>query len=166
MRTLSLLRKKHIDVTKEFDPYLLKENHMPGIDEIIKTINECFTIGADKAIKRGEISKGYEIVNPGQYRWFNCWEFYDAILSKDGRAIRIVAVIAKNPGTGAFSRLVSGICAEGLKPVVVTPLPEMEAILRGWRWRGVVTPGSYSDREAQWWPSDKWIKERAQRCVY
>lgn len=58
-----------------------------------------------------------------------------AVVTRSRRRVRIVLISAREPGTGAFRRLISGIRAAGLKPVVVCPLGHMEAILKRWGWK-------------------------------
>jgi hypothetical protein len=48
-------------------------------------------------------------------------EWRAVVLSQDGRRVRIVLVDAFHPGTGAFTRLIAGIRAAGLTPVIVEP---------------------------------------------
>jgi hypothetical protein len=64
--------------------------------------------------------QGHRIVK--QAPWFNPddWDPH-TIISQDRRRIRLVALQAKEPGTGAFTRLVAAILAADLIPVVVEP---------------------------------------------
>lgn len=53
-----------------------------------------------------------------------------------GIEARIVLLDARQPGTGAFKRLLASIGAAQLMPVVVAPMgPIMPLILRKWGWQ-------------------------------
>lgn len=57
------------------------------------------------------------------------------LISRIGGEVRIVLVLAAKRRCGAFRRLVDGIIAAGLRPVVVCPvLADMPRILAHWRW--------------------------------
>lgn len=74
------------------------------------------------------------------------------VVSLDGAEVRIIAIIATRRGDGAFKRMVTGIVAAGLCPVVIEPMFGMPSILRRWGWSGkkVETP---TGCEEQWRPS-------------
>lgn len=76
----------------------------------------------------------------------------DTLLTREGNDIRIVIVNVRHPGKGAFGRLVRGISAAGLNPVVVAPVgPHMPAILAKWGWVQHII-GIGFERENLWRP--------------
>jgi hypothetical protein len=90
-----------------------------------------------------EINAGHQPVQPGCVSPFafplTDWPF-PQVISLDGSEVRLVAIRASNPGSGALSRLIEAIQDAGLRPVIVAPVGSaMPAILRhwGWRWRVV-----------------------------
>jgi hypothetical protein len=100
-----------------------------------------------------ERAKGHTVIIPGDRPWFAAedWRPTD-VVSIDGEEVRIIAIIANNPGSGAFSRMISGIKADGFKPVVLFPFTQMENILSRWGWKGKNVWVSVSDCEEQWRP--------------
>lgn len=94
--------------------------------------------GLDMAsiMKSDEIKAGRRVVKPGDEPWLPAEDWYsDVIVSVDGDTVRLVAIRARNPGHGAFRRLIAGIEAAGLKPCVLEPVPEMAATLKRWGWK-------------------------------
>jgi hypothetical protein len=71
-------------------------------------------------MRMAEVRQGFSIVT--EARWFNRdeWTPY-TIVSQDKTRVRMVALEAKAPGNGAFTRLISGIWKSGLVPVLVEP---------------------------------------------
>jgi hypothetical protein len=61
----------------------------------------------------------------------------DTIITRDGPRVRLVLLNARRPGTGAMTRLVEGIEAAGLMPVMVEPNQRLAewCLKRGWRER-------------------------------
>lgn len=107
-------------------------------------------------LRTQEVAKGHRIMPPGSVSWFPAadWHENDCIsVTKDGE-VRIVAVYAQRPGSGAFRRLIDGITLAGLVPVVVCPFPVMELILTNWGWRQSHVGDSFETREDQWRPPD------------
>jgi len=153
--TLQCLPKRCIDATRDPDSLL---------DEILDTISECAEYGPDVVMRRREEALGYQPLNFGDYFWLKevDWDG-PVVISQDGNKIRIVAVISADPGNGIFGTMISDICASGFRPVVIAPLPQMQSILKRWGWRSMVTGGTFGDRETHWWPSRKWIEERAKK---
>ena len=150
--TLACLPKRFIDATQDT---------VLSFDEVAETFRQCMEDGPATVIRRGEIEKGYRVLKPGDYSWYRerDWEG-ESVISQDGKNIRIVAIIAARRGRGTFSRLITEICRSGLRPVVVTPLMDMEDILVRWNWAAVISGGSYTDLEAQWFPMRPWIIAR------
>lgn len=93
----------------------------------------------------------------GDAQWWIAEDFTDrCILSTRGKIVRIIAIEAKRPGTGAFRRLIIRICKSGLTPVVVAPLGLMEFIMKRWGW-GQQIIGSGDARIVQYRPTKKWM---------
>jgi hypothetical protein len=90
---------------------------------------------------RYEMEQGHEIVSP-QW-WGEDWT-HRTIISQDGDRIRLIALEAKNPHSGAFTRLIENILRRRLFPVVVEPNELLEGwcIRHGWRGR-VIGHGKY-----------------------
>jgi hypothetical protein len=110
-----------------------------------------------------EIEAGRRCVQPGDAEPFdfpkNDWHF-PAVVSLDGAEVRIIAILANEPGSGAFSRLIRNIRAAGLSPVVVEPVGlAMPAILKRWGWRGR-RAGFGMDVTWEWRPMTNTSKER------
>jgi hypothetical protein len=67
-----------------------------------------------------EREQGFTIVTAAPWLDPNDWT-PATIIAADGKRIRLVALEAKNPGHGAFTRLIAKIQAAGLVPVIVEP---------------------------------------------
>lgn len=94
------------------------------------------------------------------------WEH--GIISRLGDEIRLVAIQAKQPGNGAFSRLVKHIQQQGFVPVVVEPIGEvMPAIMKKWEWQHkTATHNTERWRWEEWRPVPAWyIKSRITKNV-
>lgn len=104
------------------------------------------------AILLDEVSAGRRPVLPDaeppawleldDWRWF-------PLLAYDAREVHVLAIWSAR--RGAFTRLVAGIEAAGLVPVVVAPLPFLRAILVRKGWRETVKGWGPSRRE-EWRP--------------
>lgn len=93
-------------------------------------------LGPGEAMRQDERDKGYRIVLPGDEPWLPKADWPENVcVSQTGNEVRIVAIFARNPGQGAFKRLITGIEAAGLTPVVVCPIFQMPKILKRWGWR-------------------------------
>ena len=68
---------------------------------------------------------------------FTSDKFYKAVsyLFKEKNRILISAIVSVQEGKGYFKELVKNIVDKGYQVAVPTPLPKMEAILRGWNWK-------------------------------
>jgi hypothetical protein len=104
-------------------------------------------------LREAEVHKGYRLVPVGSVDWLPAedWGKHD-VVSTDGHEVRLVAISANRRHTGAFKRLLAGIEAAGMRPVVVCPLFEMKLILRGWGWRCREIGVEFDEREDQWRP--------------
>jgi len=104
-------------------------------------------------MREAEVHKGFTIVPVGSVPWLPAkdWGRRD-VVSTDGIEVRLVAITAKRPRQGAFRRLLAGIEAAGLRPVIVCPLPVMETIMIRWGWRCRQIGIEFDEREDQWRP--------------
>jgi hypothetical protein len=132
---------------------------------LLQALVDAIELGPGEAMRQGEIARGAKIVMPGSVPWLPVDDWIDDIVvSQIGINIRIVAVFARKPGTGAFSRLVTGIAKAGLWPVVVCPFPDMDRIVRRWGWTETIVGATFDDQQDQWMPSREWLLERAKRA--
>lgn len=75
-----------------------------------------------------------------------------AVVVRRGDDVRIVAVLARHPGSGALGRLITRIKSEGLRPVIVEPVGTvMPAILKRYGWKRRVI-GRGFERTEEWSP--------------
>ena len=103
-----------------------------------------------------ELKRGAVIIQPGTVPWLPIEDWHETdCVSIDNGEVRIVAILAKQAGTGAFSRLVQGIIDCGLTPVVLEPLEQMQTIMDRWGWIHSET-GFGDDHENQWRPPVGW----------
>lgn len=102
-------------------------------------------------MREQERERGFRVVIPGEERWLSADDWHESnVVSLDGSEVRLVAILAKRPGS--FRRLLGTLASYGLKPVVVCPIgPIMPAIMKhyGWVKREL---GSGWDAEEQWRP--------------
>ena len=98
-------------------------------------LNRMFLLGPGEAMRQDERDLGHRIIVPGDEPWLPKADWPDNIvITQAGKEVRIIAIYAREPGTGAFRRMIDGIKAAGLTPVVVCPFRNMEDILRRWGW--------------------------------
>lgn len=118
-------------------------------------------IGPTEALREDERAAGFDPVHPGEREWFSAadWSAGD-VVSVRKRIVRIVAIKARDPGKGAFSRLITAIAVAGLTPVIVEPMFSMPDILTRWGWKRSVV-GKGFDREEIWMPTVRWLLERS-----
>lgn len=106
-----------------------------------------------------ERERGNRVVVPGEVDWLPAADWDDTIVvSVSGREVRLIAILARKPGSGAFRRLVGRIQSSGLVPVIIAPSREMAATMRRWNWTRRYV-GSGFEQEEQWRPR----KRRAAR---
>lgn len=67
-----------------------------------------------------ELAQGFKIVVSADWLDWDDWTDY-TIISLDEDRVRLVAIEAKTPGQGAFTRLIAKIIDAGLVPVLVEP---------------------------------------------
>ncbi|MDI4238467.1 hypothetical protein OZ411_37310 [Bradyrhizobium sp. Arg237L] len=104
-------------------------------------------------ILRSERARGCERVFVADWLDWAEWKT-DTFITRDGQRIRLVLLNAVAPGRGALTRLVDGILASGLQPVVVEPNAPLElwCLKRGWRGRWI---GRGKDRHRVFCPITK-----------
>ena len=116
----------------------------PGFDEMITRL---IRIGPVAAMREDEILAGNTIICPGMVDWFSSLDWpEDVVVSQRLDVVRIIAIKATRPGSGAFSRMITGIAAARLMPVVVEPMFDMPLILKQWGWSGRIF-GTGVDKE-------------------
>jgi hypothetical protein len=131
---------------------------MFDMDEVIRRL---IIMGPSEAMKEDERAMGFTPVSPGEVPWLAVADWQPTgVISIKGKIVRIVAIKAIVPRTGAFSRLITGIAKAGLRPVVVEPMFDMPDILRRWGWSHRII-GSGKDRQEVWQPSLTWCEQRA-----
>lgn len=126
------------------------------IDEMIEQL-----VGTSRPLweimRRDEISKGNTVIVPGDRLWLSADDWDSTIIvSQKGREIRLIAILARDPGTGAFRRTVTGILGAGLVPVIIEPMGVMAIILRRWNWSKRIVGSGFMHREEQWRPRKGW----------
>lgn len=95
----------------------------------------------------------YRVVWPGDVPWFPVadWIGESCVVSiGPGRRVRLLMLLARKPGGGAFRRMIAGLQAEALVPVVVEPSPRLQRLLESWKWRSRRT-----SRGTIWYPRTK-----------
>lgn len=109
-----------------------------------------------EVMREDEMLAGNAVILPGDFPWLST-EGCDPtiIVSQSGKEIRLIALLARNPGHGVFRRTVSGIIASGLVPVIIAPVVQMRETMKRWNWyrRDV---GSGWNHEEQWRPRKGW----------
>lgn len=102
-----------------------------------------------------EIAAGRTPIQPGYSERFSFssadWHT-PAVVSLEGNEVRLVAILATNPGHGSLRRLVRAIENAGLRPVIVEPVGRvMPAILKRWGWKRRIK-GAGEERLEEWRP--------------
>lgn len=114
-----------------------------------------------EVMRDDERSAGRRVVVPGDEPWLSRDDWHHSVVvSIDGRRVRLVAIIALEPGKGALRRTVAGIIAAGLKPVIVEPTREMRETMRRWQWRRS-TAGHGFRSEERWSPTAALLRAAA-----
>ena len=103
-------------------------------------------------MRDNEAADGCRVVLPGDEPWLSASDWHPTVtVSRHGNTVRLVAILAKSPGNGAFRRTIAGIIDAGLVPCVVAPTMEMRATLKRWKWK-CRHVGYGMDCEEQWRP--------------
>lgn len=104
-------------------------------------------------MREEERAAGRQVVVPGEVGWLSADDWHHTVVvSIDGSDVRLVAILALRPGSGALTRTVAGILSAGLRPVIVEPTREMRATCQRWGWL-VERHGKGFDGEERWMPT-------------
>lgn len=109
-----------------------------------------------EVMREDELLAGNAVILPGDFPWLPTADWHETIIvSQSGKEIRLIAILANEPGKGAFRRLVTGILEAGLVPVIVAPTTIMRETMKRWNWarRDV---GKGWNHEEQWRPRKGW----------
>lgn len=122
---------------------------------LMSLINKLDIMPIWEIMRENEREAGNEVIVPGSVDWLPAVDWDPTIVvSRRGRDVRLIAILAANPGNGAFRRLVAAIQEAGLVPVIIAPSLEMRETVRRWGWyRRYV--GSGFEQEEQWRPRVK-----------
>jgi uncharacterized NAD-dependent epimerase/dehydratase family protein len=120
------------------------------IDAVMATLDSGKSM--DQVLIAHEAARGFVVIRPGEVEWLPLtdWEPL-TIVSQKGHVVRLIAIWARNPGTGAFRRLCENIKRDGSIPHVVAPMRDMQDRLKKWGWRRR-TKGMGLDRQEWWTP--------------
>jgi len=130
------------------------------VSELKAAIERIAKIGPAAAMREDEHALGFSPVRPGEVSWLSAEDWQnDIVISQRYREVRIVAIKAKKPGSGALRRLIAALADANLLPIIVEPMLEMPAILERWRWTGEVIGEGFNKQEI-WRPSAKWLRSR------
>lgn len=90
-----------------------------------------------QVIARDELARGFTLVEVGSALLPNEDWHQDTIVSRHGDAVRLVLLVATNPGAGALTSLLARIKAAGLRAQIIAPTRSLaDALLRrGWSMR-------------------------------
>ncbi len=111
-------------------------------------------------MRDNERAAGRTVVVPGSVPWLSAddWD-PTVVVSREGNRVRLVAILALNPGRGALKRTVAGIQEVGLEPCIVEPTRELQETLRRWGWRSRRV-GSGMESETIWYPRRRAARAR------
>lgn len=105
-------------------------------DYLGKLLDRMATKPIHEIMREDERERGYRVVVPGEVPWLSADDWHPTIVvSIDGPKVRLIAILANRPGQGSFRRLIMGITAAGLVPVVIAPTKELRDTLKRWGWR-------------------------------
>jgi hypothetical protein len=130
---------------------------MDGVMASFGDMSKIFFGDFPQKKRRSWGERGWRIVEPAQQPSLlpSCDWMPDSFLAvKDGEVL-ISLIHARNPGNGAWKRLLSNLKAHGIRKVtVVCPLPHMERVLVATGFKGPFQHGrTFMDR------FDYWIRE-------
>jgi hypothetical protein len=92
--------------------------------DLLTRIEEALSGPPFPVMARERFAKlGYRLVEPGERPWFSrqAWE-PDSFLARKRHELMIVLLVARRPGTGAFTRLLAALDRKGWRVRVVAPL--------------------------------------------
>lgn len=127
---------------------LRKEVGEMNLREAVTALDRIARIGPFEAMCEDERAAGFTLVRPGEVPWLSAADWpQDIVISIKDKEVRIVAIKAKEPGRGAFRRLIEAVEAHGLQPTVVAPLFVMPAILKRWGWKRRIIGTGFNQQE-------------------
>lgn len=127
-----------------------------ALQEIARYLIERQSKPSWQILHDAERRRGFTVVPVGSVPWLSADDWYEHdCVSLDGDEVRLVAIYARRPGTGALSRLILRILDAGLRPAVVCPFPAMLAILQRWGWREFNHGSTFEDRETIYRPRSR-----------
>lgn len=124
-------------------------------------------LGGAGVMMLAEAQSGRRPIQPGATMPFafsaDDWAF-PQVVSVEGQEVRLVLIEARQPGNGAFRRLIDAIQAAGFTPVVIEPVGvTMPAIMAAWGWRPT-TAGRGLSRVEEWRPPTSAPAPAVDRC--
>lgn len=135
------------------------DNLLSNVSELLDRVVAAGGIVA--AMRESEEGAGNRVVLPDSVPWLPSKDWGNhPIISIRGRDVRIVAICALNPWTGAFSRLIDGIIEAGMTPVIVAPMLMMPEILERWGGWFAVEIGEGWSHETHMRPTGGWMRAR------
>ena len=125
------------------------------LEQIERALSSAEAMGGMHEVMRAEERKvGRRVVVPGEEPWISAddWD-QTCVVSIDGRQVRLIAILARNPGRGSLRRMVEAIISADLKPCIVCPTREMRETLKRWNWRERKV-GRGWEQEERWSPRE------------
>jgi hypothetical protein len=110
-------------------------------------------------LKAGEVKMGFSIVTEARWLDPEDWDRW-TIVSQDKNRIRLVALSARDPGHGAFTRLIDRITKELLVPVLVEPNDRLVAWAKA-HWYRKRNCGRGDMRHTIWYPTMSRYNEKS-----
>jgi len=121
--------------------------------DLLDQLIGALSVSPKETLTRLEVKMGHEIVPVGSVPWLPEAEWdTGSLVFRDGDEIRLVAILANQKWTGAFRRLVAGIEAAGLRPVIISPLADMERIMDKWGWSCRRIGDDFATAMTEWRP--------------
>jgi hypothetical protein len=110
-------------------------------------------LGLAAHMRQYETEAGYNVVLPGLVSWLplSDWEPDCVVSEAPGQIIRLVLIHARQPGTGAFTRLCHALSSLRLRPMVLAPTREFAKTLTRNGWKNTkVGRGMFAEAEDRW----------------
>lgn len=123
---------------------------LPELDALFKRLDAGERI--EEIMRDDERARGWTVILPGDVSWLPVedWE-PSVVVAQKGQAVRLVAVIARRPGS--LTRLLAALNERDFIPHIVEPTREMRATLQRWGWRQHFEGSGY-DAEEFWTPGN------------
>jgi hypothetical protein len=148
---------------------------MPTYEDLKKFVEKAISSGKTpsnkdvvRVLKDFEVESGFVIINPcvlieepeKKFETLLITEKENPETCYGRRNLRIILVVSRVNGNGAFSHFIDAAIARGYIPNVIFPTMEMAKILNRWGWNKSVVNG-----EDVWKPDNKWLKKRMQKAT-